>query len=498
MVPRSLYGRLALSLFVLLAVFALGMVAATHVASVRYQQEATQQLNRDLAQHIVSERLLIQGGRVDQAAWEEVFHMLMVINPSIELYLVAGDGKVLAYSAPPGTIKRTRVDLAPIRTFLSNPAYGLVLGDDPRDAAGRKIFSAAPILSGKGLQGYLYIILASSASTTTTKGLATSYVLRASAWTIALAAAAAFIAGLAVLFGLTRRLRRLSAEVHRFKRPDRIALGASAAAEGDEIAELAQRFHEMATRIDMQMQAMAHKDDMRREQVAAVSHDLRTSLTCLHGYLETLQGKSAQLSAEARQDFLDRAVKHSWRLARLVTEFFELARLDYRDARPTREWFSMHELAQDVVQKFQPRAAAQGMRLRTQAGPDTHGVQADIGMIERVLSNLIDNAIKFTPAGGEVVLRVAVIRGHIEVSVIDTGPGMDAAAVRQLAEPGVSRAPTPASGDSSGLGLAIVRRILSLHGSKLHASSVVGQGCVFGFSLPLAVTAAAPELVMET
>jgi signal transduction histidine kinase len=479
-------------------VVALAMLAVTHHFSSRYQQEAAQRLNRDLAAHVLSEQHLLQAGRVDVAALEKVFHMVMAINPSIEVYLLDARGRLLAFSDPEGKVRRASVDMRPIRDFLSDRSGRLILGDDPRDPAGRKIFSAASIAGSDGVQGYLYVILASQAASTVMQGMQASYALRASAWTIAMAFAAALGVGLAAMFTLTRPLRRLAREVAAFKRREDGAAAAAASGAGDEIAQLFARFRQMAARIESQMQELRQLDAGRRERVAKLSHDLRTSLTSLQGYLETLQEKNSRLGDAERARFLDIAVKHSRRLATLVGDFFELAKLEYRDAAPRRERFSLSELSRDVVHKFQPAAAARGVRLEGDASAGLCLVDADIGMMERVLSNLLDNALKFTPAGGSVRLRLEKMQGQIRVAVDDTGSGIEPARLHALgASTGRGPTPQPADPDGSGFGLAIVKRILALHGSVLAVQSTVGRGSCFSFSLPAAMPEPLPAPVME-
>ena len=497
--PRSLYGRLALTLAVLFTAVALSMVAVTHHFSSLYQQEVTQKLSADLAGHIVLEKRLMQGGQVDGQALQETFHMLMVINPNIELYIVDPKGKVLAYSAPPGRVKRAQIELGPIRDFLSGHFSFPILGDDPRDPAGRKIFSVAPIMTPAGPQGYLYVILASESSTTIAQELRASYVLQESVWTIVLGMLAALAAGLAVMFAMTGRLRRLTAEVAAFGQEIHVGEeAAQSATEGDEIDRLRLCFQQMAGRIELQIRQLKYRDGLRREQVASISHDLRTSLTVLHGCLETLQMKAVTQSGEERQQFIDTALKHSQHLTRLVSDFFELAKLEYRDAAPRLERFLMSELAQDVVYKFRPIAHVRGIRLDCEIGRGSYQVEADIGMLERVLTNLIHNALKFTPAGGSVSVRLASDGGQVRVRVEDTGSGMDTNGLQGIAEDTLIDFSSHRSGpDSSGLGLAIVQRILLLHGVQLAVQSRVGCGSSFGFVLPLTASEQVSDSVIE-
>lgn len=498
MLLNHLYGRLALSLFVLLTAVGLGMLAVTHHFNSRYQLEVSQKLNRDLAQHIVSETMLMQDGKVDKRALKEIFHMMVVINPSIELYVLGMDGKLLGYSAPPGKLQSMAVGMAPIRAFLSHGSGPIILGDNPRDTAARKIFSVAPIPGAQGTQGYLYIILANEEASNLVQGLQKSYVQRASAWTIGLAMLAAFLAGLFVLFRLTCRLRRLTAEVVGFKQQTSPETVSMAAPSGDEIAQLQESFHEMSRRIDAQMLEMRRADGLRRERVAQMSHDLRTSLTSLNGYLETLKFKADRLSQAEYQAFLDTALRHSERLARLISDFFELAKLEHCGAVPDRERFSLNELVQDIALKFQPLADARGVHLEWHAEGGACQVEADIGMIERVLSNLIANALKFTRSGGRVSVQIEHESGAVGVRISDTGVGIEPKVLNDLLGDATSALiHRGAHSDSSGLGLAIVKQVLALHGACLRGESVLDEGTVFSFTLPAVAVKQAVVRVME-
>jgi len=216
MTMRTLYSRLALTLFVLLLVIGLLLLPLVHRTSEMYQQEVAQKLNANLAQNIVAEQPLISGDRVDRQALDRLFHNLMVINPSIEFYLLGRTGEVIAYSAPEGRIKRHRVDLGPVHEFVRDSTRFPLVGDDPRDLARRKVFSAARIPSEGPLQGYLYIILGSEKYDGIVQVLRGSYILRATTLVIAVAIGVALILGL-VSFGLlTRRLSRLSSLVAQY------------------------------------------------------------------------------------------------------------------------------------------------------------------------------------------------------------------------------------------------------------------------------------------
>ena len=490
---RTLYGKLAASLLAILCLVGLTFLAVTRYTTEHYQQEIIQKLNRDLAHHIVAEKILLQNGRVNQAALEEIFHMLMVINPSIELYLTDLTGHILAFSAPPGKVKLDRINLKPVQAILNGSAPLPILGDDPRDPAGRKIFSVAPIAGKQGAQGYLYIILASEEYVGVEKALQASYVLRSSVWVIGVALFIALAAGL-LLFGmLTHRLRGLTTAVAQFKQGELAGLTSFAPEnhghQPDEIDQLTNIFREMANRISQQLEDLKQTDSLRREMVANISHDLRTPLTSLQGYLETLQIKSNDLTSEENKRYLETAVRQSQRLGKLVEDFFELAKLECREVQPVPEPFSLNELMQDIAQKFELSAKKKGIQLHNSNSPEMPFVNADIGMIERVLANLFDNALRFTPSGGSVSLTLAKEGKQATVSVSDTGCGIAPDELPQLFNHSyrltrLSRHHP----DSTGLGLVIAKRILELHGSVLHVQSALNAGTTFSFSLPIAGT----------
>jgi signal transduction histidine kinase len=485
---RTLYAKLALALFILFClVGGVFLIAALYSAHM-YQQEVAQRLNYDLAGHIVHEHILLQDGKVNQNGLEALFHDLMIINPSLEFYLLAADGKVLSYSAAPGKVVRDHVSLGPVLNILEGNPNLPVLGDDPRNHDRQKAFSVAPIISNGEQQGYIYAILGSEQVDHITELLEHRFIMRWSALAVGAALIFALVAGLLVFAFLTRRLRRLRSNMEAFRRqnfsapvPGQVRRGEAS----DEIDRLDISFSEMARHIHAQVERLRETDSLRRELVANVSHDLRTPLASLQGYLETLALKDKELSSEERQAYLETACRHADRLTRLVFELFELAKLDAKELKPNREPFPLAELVQDVTQKFNLRAEQQGIRIVVDAMPDVPFAEADIGMIERVLDNLIDNALQHTPQGGVIQITVADKGGQITVRVQDSGTGIPENELPHIFERFYRKASSGHdNGAGAGLGLAISQRIVELHGSSLSVSSVIDQGSEFAFSLP--------------
>ncbi len=487
----SLYGKMVAVLLGLLvfvgAIFLLVSVYSTQ----RYEQEVVQRVNRALATNLVGQDVLLVDGEVNEAALEKIFGTLMVINPNIEVYLLDMEGRVVTHSAPPGRLQRDRISVEPIKTFLSERAEFPIVGDDPRDPAGSKVFSVSPIMVEDRYEGYLYVVLASEKYESAVQILRRSHLLRLSLTVGGGALLVALFAGVVLFNLLTRRLRRLTDAVDDFRDSDfsnadivRSGLGDT---EGDEIGRLSATFERMAERIIQQVGKLRQTDELRRELVANVSHDLRTPLASLKGYLETLELKEEQLSPEERRQYLSIANRQGDKLGTLVEELFELARLESKEMKPDLEPFPLAELVQDVVQEFRFTAEQKNIDLRMALPDEVPLVSADIGLIQRVLQNLIQNGLKHTEEGGSVTITMAADPGRVAVRVEDTGTGIPSHELEQVFDrfyQAESAQDTPKR--TGGLGLAIVKRILELHGSAVDAASTVGEGTSFSFSLPTA------------
>ncbi len=484
---RTLYGRLAL-VFAALTLVCGGFTAWLFLdATTRHQQEVLQRLSRDLAHHIAGHTDLVRDLKWNRPAVDDLFHMLMVVNPGIEVYLLDRSGHVDAHVAPADHIKRDRVDLAPVREFLADPDLP-VKGDDPRSAIARKIFSAAPLKQGDATVGYLYVILAGEDYDRIAANVWASRAFTTGAWLMAGLVLLTLVAGLAAFALITRRLRRLTGEVKSLETHDFQveATETSVPAGEDEIGQLHHAFRHMAGRIAGQMRELRRQDQLRREMVANISHDLRTPLTSLQGYLETLTYKTGLEEAD-RARYLDVALRQSRKVSRLAQELFELAKLECEMVKPQKESFALPELVQDVLQKFELAARDKQVTLDADIAADLPPVLADLGMIERVLTNLLDNALRHTPGGGSVRVELSPDPGAVRVRVVDSGTGIPRDLRGHLFErPSPIRDGTGRS--SGGLGLLIVKRILNLHDSQiaLEEASGSGSGAAFRFALPAA------------
>ncbi|MEE4262345.1 MAG: ATP-binding protein [Desulfobacteraceae bacterium] len=486
---KSLYSKLAIALLGLFCLLGVSIVILTQVASDMYQQEVVQKLNRDLARQIAAQKNLMQDHQINQKGLTEIFDMLMVVNPSIEVYLLSPGGDILAYSAPPGKVKRDRVDLRPIKKWFEAGTVFPLTGDDPRNPDKKKVFSAARIPEQGALQGYLYIILGGELFDSIAQKLKGSYIMQLSAWWLAASLLFVLAAGLLLFAYLTRRLRRLAvvmASVDLEQTAVQLeSMSAMDRLPGDEIDRLTVTFKQLVDRIQTQVEKLKKADSMRRELVTNVSHDLRTPLATLKGYIETLFLKDKRLSASDRKHHLEIAIQHCERLSQLVDELFELAKLDSNEIQVRYEPFNISELAHDVMQKFDLSAKEKQLSMQIDLDPDLPFVNADIAMIERVIENLLENAVRHTPPGGSIRLTLSPQNADIAVGVSDTGCGISGEDLPFIFDRFYQREKTRTGQKGySGLGLAIARRVLELHNKPIQVESTPGSGTTFTFLLP--------------
>ncbi len=454
-----------------------------------HEQEVIQRLSSGLAAHIAENTELMKPGGLDQAAVKDLFDKLMAVNPSVEVYVLAPDGRIEAQAAPAGHLKRESVALAPIRRLLAGAPLPIA-GDDPRSVGGSKVFSVAPLRMGGRDAGYVYVVLQGEDLDVLVANAAADNVLRTMLWSMGLVALLGLLAGLAAFRLITRPLRELTSAVKRFETEGIASLESETPtlerlSQGtDEIAQLGQAFTQMTRRIAEQWRELTLQDQQRRELFANISHDLRTPLTSLHGYLETLLLKAGTLDEAERRRYLEIALGQSRKVGRLAQEVFELARLEYGVVKPEKENFALADLVQDVFQKFELAAEARHQRLKPDIAPGLPVVSADLGMIERVLTNLLDNAIRHTPAGGEIVVQLRQENAGVAVQVSDTGPGIPGDLQKALfMRPVFMSGSRTDSASSGGLGLVIVKRILQLHGSDIRLVQQPDKGAVFRFQL---------------
>jgi len=279
-------------------------------------------------------------------------------------------------------------------------------------------------------------------------------------------------------------LQKLAREVERFAQSGfEGEPSLSLSAKQDELSQLENNIAAMVLQIKAQLVQLAEQEQQRRDLFASLSHDLRTPLATLHGYLETLQIKAKSLDENQRKTYTNQAITFSNRIKDLVDELFEMAKLDTFQTAPNLEPFSLPELVQDVLQQFELRAKEVGVALQMRGDTELPFVTGNISLMQRVFENLLGNAIRHVQKGDLIAIDLRHLGDRVQVEVSDTGSGIAPEHLEQIFEPMYQVNNAHRGGAHAGLGLAIVRRILALHQSQITVSSIIGDGTSFTFAL---------------
>jgi signal transduction histidine kinase len=280
----------------------------------------------------------------------------------------------------------------------------------------------------------------------------------------------ALVLGLFVARTLTRPLRELTGATRALARGDlqqQVTVHTA-----DEIGELAQAFNQMSADLAQAQQA-------RKQMTADIAHDLRNPLTVLGGYLESLTDGKLKPTPE-RFAVMQAEVTH---LQRLVDDLRTLSLADAGGLRLQKEPVRVVDLLERVAESYRNQAELQSIRLGVKADAGLTEIALDPARMEQVLGNLVSNALRYTPEGGEIQLNGRQAEGGVILEVIDNGSGISPEIIPHIFERSF-RGDSSRSGDESGLGLAIAKSIVELHGGEIDVESEAGQGCRFWIFIP--------------
>ncbi len=501
----SLFARLSLAFTGILLVLGLSVLWLSHRNSQDYFLEFTQQLNAPIAMYMAENIDFVDSNVVNPLWLQELAPHVMMINPSVEVYLLDKTGNVIGSSPDISGLARTNIDLQPIKDFLQEDRTLPIKGDDPKHATQQRIFSAFPLYTeansseGRSITGYIYAVVAGKQYQSVIDSLSNSYSFKNLVMTLSGALLLALLSGVMVFMMLTRRLKNLAKNVSLkasalTQENKQVATTTPQTRKFDEIDKLALSYQSMASKLMHQYAELESKDANRREFIANISHDLRTPLTTMQSYLETLLLKDHTLSKEEKHDYLRIAYRQSKHLRKLVAQLFTLTKLESGEVSPSIETFSLLELANDTAQEFQIKARKRGVTLHIEpqsSHSSEFDVRADIGMIHRVFENLVGNAIRHTPSGGDVYISLDRLHNeYVDIAFTDTGCGMSKEQCEQVMRRYYTGAgQTEGMGGSTGLGLAIVKNILALHDAAMTIDSALGRGTTIRFRIGSAISA---------
>jgi two-component system sensor histidine kinase KdpD len=241
----------------------------------------------------------------------------------------------------------------------------------------------------------------------------------------------------------------------------------------------------------METEVLRRTDELKTALLNAVSHDLRTPLASIIASAGSLRQRDVVWTEQDQQEFAEAIEQEARRLNRIVGNLLDLSRIEAGSLRPAADWYDLGALIDDVVGRLRPITAQH--RVKVEVPEDLPPVLLDYVEIDQVLTNLIENATKYTPAGGEIRIAAHRAEGAVQIEVADRGPGLPPAAIDRVFDPfyrvdGTGRrdssGPLPAG---TGVGLAVARGLVEAHGGRIWVENRQDGGACFAFTLPLAM-----------
>ena len=418
--PFLLFRRIYIVIFLLIALLGVIFTGITYMATTNFYETSTQLLNKDVAAHIAKFTSPYGREGFDRQKADSVFYEAMVISPSAEVYFLDTTGRVIYFHGLRQEIKSPQIPLAHILRYLGSDGTQHINGPDPRDPAHPKIFSAAAVDGDSGRLGYIYVVLGSAQYRSVTQMLYNSEVTPTVLGTVA----GILTISLLVTLVYLRRMRLRFDEL---------------------VGAMGKRFREGDFMVNL-------------------SHDLRTPLAIARGYGETLLLKKGELSLTQEKEYLELVTGKIKQVEGVVNQLFELAKLESPNFVPQREPFVFGEMMGEVL-----RAVGAQQKIAQRGVEDGSWIEADVAMMERVVQNLVVNALAYTPEGGGIWLSLGRVGQELIFSIENEGAALSEELLDWVNEAQAARPARPA------VGLTIVRKILLLHGYGFRATSVGGK-----------------------
>jgi len=438
---KPIFRRIYFLVFLLIALLGLVFVGVTYITATTFYAASTQLLNKDVAGHIAKFTSPYGREGFDRQKADSVFYQAMVISPSAEVYFLDTTGRVIYFHGDTAEIRSWQVDLGPLARYLRSGGLNYINGSDPRDPDHPKIFSAASVEGEGSRLGYIYVILGNQQYRSVTQMLVNSRI------TPVVLESVLIIVGVSLLITIwyIRRARRQF-----------------------ELIENTNR-------------AVASEKE-RRDFMTNMAHDLRTPLAIARGYAETLQLGRGRLSADEEREYGALVLAKIRQVEKMVGQVFELSKMEAASFEVRREPFVFSEVVQEVVRSAGAKAGGSGsvaeMEISCEGCENGAWVEGDVAMMERVLQNLVVNAMAYRRTGGRVIISLQRVSAGLMFRIANEG--------EELAEDLMRWYNGVAGGrpKKSAIGLSIVKKVLDLHRFEYGAQVRAGMN-EFYFVMPV-------------
>ncbi|MGL6314010.1 sensor histidine kinase [Vibrio sp. WXL103] len=433
--------------------FCLATVAIA--ATYNWQREITEQvtkqsLHKDLASHMRDDNPLMIGTDYNPKALKSIFHTLMLIGPDFEIYFLDSQGKITTHAAPEGAQMMGEIDLAPIKRFLAGDAFP-ILGEDPRNPEQGKVFSVAAIEEFGSVVGYLYVVIGSTRHGVIADSIVGSHYSALTGLVLISILGFALGAYWLVKRSLLNPIHKVTEQLQQQAEQD-FRLTADFTHQVPELIPIAESYQLMAKHIQQQFLLLEYQASARKQSLFQLSHDLKTPLSSVLGYLETWK-----IGQPQGDPLIDVAYRNCEKLSTQLESLLDTARKD--SVLPSYEYQLvaikplLEECKEMMRSQFLRRSVE--LELKIDNGIETIG---DRHLLERLVLNLLDNALRHSPAHTKVACQVTLEQqtGKIHFSFRN-------------------QVDTDAPSGSLGIGTRIVKSILMLHYSVLETHQTDNQ-----------------------
>lgn len=409
-----------------------------------------QSLHKELASHMRDDNPLMIGTDYNPKALKSIFHTLMLIGPDFEIYFLDSQGNITTHAAPEGAEIMGKVDLNPIKQFLNDQPFP-ILGEDPRNRGEHKVFSVAAIEELGSTVGYLYVVIGSTRHDAIANAqVDTPYIALAG---LVLVSILGFALGAYVLVkrSLLNPIERVTKQLQQQAEHD-FRLQPDFTRQVPELVPIAHSYQMMAKHIQQQFLQLEYQSSHRRQSLLQLSHDLKTPLSSVLGYLETWR-----LQHPESDPLIDVAFRNCEKLSTQLHSLLDAARkeapMPNYEYRPVDLGALMAECAETMQSQFSRKEVV----LKVDIDNEIQTV-GDKGLLERLVLNLLENALRHSPIGSEV---------HCQAHLSEDKSRIHFTFVNHIEE--------EAEGGSLGIGTKIVQSILMLHHSYLETNATSSQ-----------------------
>ncbi|MBO0146831.1 MULTISPECIES: sensor histidine kinase [Vibrio] len=409
-----------------------------------------QSLHKELASHMRDDNPLMIGTDYNPKALKSIFHTLMLIGPDFEIYFLDSQGNITTHAAPEGAEIMGKVDLNPIKQFLNDQPFP-ILGEDPRNRGEHKVFSVAAIEELGSTVGYLYVVIGSTRHDAIANAqVDTPYIALAG---LVLVSILGFALGAYVLVkrSLLNPIERVTKQLQQQAEHD-FRLQPDFTHQVPELVPIAHSYQMMAKHIQQQFLQLEYQSSHRRQSLLQLSHDLKTPLSSVLGYLETWR-----LQHPESDPLIDVAFRNCEKLSTQLHSLLDAARkeapMPNYEYRPVDLGALMAECAETMQSQFSRKEVV--LKVDIDSKIQTVG---DKGLLERLVLNLLENALRHSPIGSEV---------HCQAHLSEDKSRIHFTFVNHIEE--------EAEGGSLGIGTKIVQSILMLHHSYLETNATSSQ-----------------------